>query len=224
NPSSSQRLTNSEQVALAVPEPGAQLAFSPLARIVSNNLGYSVRRLEPRQIVLLECQAPRPQGLYGRPQVRHLDPHLRVIAGRRSSGCEQREMAAAAAVQKSSRTLLDRLETQLLRVEGPRAVQVLGWEAGCDAGVFERFGNGSHDFNLRSNPTLQMRCGRQTSSVLLSGGVRFCRQEACVPTMRRWVIHQTTHVATGTTMSKFHNGVQISASGAVELVGGTKTP
>jgi hypothetical protein len=50
---------------------------------------------------------------------------------------EQREDAACASVEKAARPLLARLEPQLLGVERPCPLQILGWQSGGDTTVFE---------------------------------------------------------------------------------------
>src|SRR4029450_5302029 len=131
------RLPDSEQVSLAVAKPGGALALAALARIVALHPGDPVLGPEPRKVVLLEDDPAIQQLLDDRVEVLDLEAHLRVLPRRLAARLEQRELAGATAVEQPTRSLLDRLEAELLRVERPRPIEVLGRKAGSDLGVLE---------------------------------------------------------------------------------------
>ena len=103
-------------IALAVAEPRGALARA-LARVVALDVGDAVDRLQAREVVLLEHHAAAPQLGDGGLDVVDLPAHLRVLARRGAGRLEQRELAAAAAVEQAAGPLLDRLEPELLGVE-----------------------------------------------------------------------------------------------------------
>jgi hypothetical protein len=68
------RLADSEEIALAVHEPGGLLANATLARVVPFDLGYAVDSLQARKVVFLEHHSTRSQLLYRRLDVFDLPP------------------------------------------------------------------------------------------------------------------------------------------------------
>src|SRR5215212_2755046 len=74
------RLADSKEIALAVPEPGGLLANAPLARVVPGNLGDVVDRPQARKVVFLEHHSTRSQPLHRRLDVFDLPRHLGVIS------------------------------------------------------------------------------------------------------------------------------------------------
>src|SRR4051794_25876902 len=134
---SAHRLTDPEQVALAVAEPGAALAASVLARVVALDVGDRVDRAEPGRVDLLEDDAAGPQLGDGRLDVVDLPAHLREGARGGAGRLEEGEVARGGAVQEPARALVDRLEAELLRVEAAGAGEVLGGKARGGASVLQ---------------------------------------------------------------------------------------
>jgi hypothetical protein len=78
-----------------------------------------------------------------------LPRHLGMLTRRRAGRLEQREPPAAAQIEQTARPLLDRLETELLRVERPCPGKVLSRKPGSDVTVLK------HVTTLPQHPTPQ---------------------------------------------------------------------
>src|SRR5918999_932451 len=129
-------LTDTEHVPRAVAEPGGPFAGAGRG-VVSHDLGDVAGRAQAGEIDLLEHHAARPQpGDHGLDVVDH-PPHLGVIAGGHAGRLEQREPRAAALVEQAAGALLDRFQTELVRVERSCPGEVLGREPGGDWAVVE---------------------------------------------------------------------------------------
>ena len=74
---SAQALTNADEIALTVFEPGALLADS-LARVISCDFGDSVHGFQAGQIVFFEDNSTRSQCGHGRLEIGDLPAHLSV--------------------------------------------------------------------------------------------------------------------------------------------------
>src|SRR5437764_5190481 len=118
------RLGDPDEVALAVEEERAQLAGA-LARVVVGGGDRVAAGPEARHLVALEGHTPGPQIGHRRLEVLDLECHL----GRRSRWCprraEEMELGWSAHVAQPARALLDRLEPELVAVEGACSLEVL---------------------------------------------------------------------------------------------------
>src|SRR5215216_5029258 len=132
---STHRLADSEEIALAVLEPGGLLANAPFARVVPGDLGDAVDRPQARKVVFFEHHSTRSQPLHRRLDVFDLPRHLGVISRGGASRLEERELPVAAPVKQASRPFLARFETQLLRVERFGPLQILHRDPRCDFAV-----------------------------------------------------------------------------------------
>jgi signal transduction histidine kinase len=128
------RLAEPEHVALAVPKPRAALAAA-LARVVALDVSDPLDRPEPGEVVFLEYHATGSQLTDGRLDVVDLPAHLGVSAGRRAGRLEEGELARRAHVAQTAFPLLDGLDSELLRIEGTRPLEVLGRQARCHSSI-----------------------------------------------------------------------------------------
>src|SRR5437899_4376557 len=87
----------------------------PFAGIVALDRRDPVDHGQTRYVVRLEHDSTATQRLDRRFDVLDLPGHLRERAGRGARGLEQCELAARAAVEKSTRSLFAGLEAELLR-------------------------------------------------------------------------------------------------------------
>jgi hypothetical protein len=94
-------------------------------------------RPQARDVVLLELDAPGPEGGDDGVKVVDLPAHLRVGAARGAGRREQREAGGAEVVGEAAGTLLGRLQAELLGVPAAGALQVLAGEPGGDRRVGE---------------------------------------------------------------------------------------
>jgi hypothetical protein len=130
------RLTDAQQIALAVTEPGCAFGASH-ARIVPRDLCDSVDRGHPGKLVRLEHEPSSSQIRNHGVDVVDLERDLRVFSGRLSGRLEERELAARELIAESPGTLFRRLQPELLGVERPRALEILCGKTDGDGGSRE---------------------------------------------------------------------------------------
>jgi hypothetical protein len=94
----SDRLPNAEEIALAIPEPGASFAHTSLGRVISFDFRDPIDGLDTGQIVFFEHDSAAPQLVKRRLDVIDFPGHLRMTAG----------------------PFFDRLKAELARIEGSR--------------------------------------------------------------------------------------------------------
>jgi hypothetical protein len=135
------RLGDPDEVALAVVEERAELAGA-LARVVVGGGDRVAAYLEARHLEALEGHTPGSQIGQGRLEVLDLECHLGRCPRRRSRRAEEMELGRPAHVAQTAGALLDRLEPELVAVEGARPLEVGSGELGDGVGVAERSGHG----------------------------------------------------------------------------------
>ena len=101
--------------------------YSPaaLARILALDRGDAVLGAERAFVIVLERHPAPPQCGDGGAKIGDLEAHLGERAVRRAGRGEQGEFAAADDIAQTARPLLRRLQAQLLRIPGPRPLQIL---------------------------------------------------------------------------------------------------
>src|SRR5215813_9662704 len=136
--SSWHRLAEAEQIALAVFKPSRSLTYT-LPRIVPLDIGDPIHCFQAGQVVFLKHHPTRSERGYSGFDVGNLPRQLGVIAGGCSRGLEQGEVAATAAVTKSSGPLLDGFQPEFFRIESPGPIEIANWKASCDLRLCQHF-------------------------------------------------------------------------------------
>src|SRR5262249_49614220 len=105
-----------------------------LARVVPFDFRDSVDRSQTGKLIRLEHEPSSPQICNDDVDVVDLERDLGVFPGRLSGRLEERELTARELIADSPGTLCCRLESELLGIERPRALQVLCGKTDGDAG------------------------------------------------------------------------------------------
>src|SRR5262245_56547590 len=123
------RLADAQQVALRVAEPGGPFTRGTRRRVVALDFGHAVDGAQPRHVHLLEQHSLGRHIGHDGLDVIDLEGHLGVLTGWPARRLEDREAPRRAHVPEPSRTLLRRLQAELLGIPPAGPVEVLGRQA-----------------------------------------------------------------------------------------------
>src|SRR5690348_16582413 len=110
------RLTDREEIALAIAKPRGTLAAPAGRRVVPLDEGNVVNGRKPWHIVLQELHAAIPQLAHGCLDVVDLERHLCVRPRRAPCRLEEGEPTLSAPISETARPLFDGFEAQLLGI------------------------------------------------------------------------------------------------------------
>src|SRR5215211_4851686 len=130
-------LADADQVPFAVAEPRAPLATT-FGRVIALDVGDAVDRAQAGDVDLLEDDAASPQFGDDGLDVLDLERHLGVITRSGAGRLEHGEIPAATPVPQAALSFLDRLQAELLGIEGTGPLEVLGREPGGDFSAFQQ--------------------------------------------------------------------------------------